>query len=142
MKALILALTLVSGSVAYAGGSVEFESHVKPILMQEPTLAKKVMSTVEFSELGTAVRIGSSVSPALGGTRVGPYVFEARERGRADSNLLVTIDTHVDFFDKNGKLVYQMDDGEEIGSIENMKQAVRYKESFSAVKIKLVKSAR
>lgn len=82
----------------HAGGSVDF-ADVQPLLRAKPALAA-VLASMEVAPHGVAVRIGSTVNERLGGTRIGPYEFEARVNGHP---VRIELHTTVTFLDARGK---------------------------------------
>ena len=83
------------GSSAWAGGSFALED-LKPILQQEPVMAKWLTDGLEFAETGDAVRIGQNVNPRFGGLRIGPYVILAKPKGASGPfTLEVTVETEL-----------------------------------------------
>ena len=98
-------LVALPGSAAWAGGSFALED-LKPILKQEPVIAKWLNDGLEFDETGTAGRIGQNVNPRFGGRRIGPYVILAKPKGAAGPfTLEVTVETELICQNAAGKAV-------------------------------------
>lgn len=76
--ALVAALAVSSQPVA-ADGSVAF-ADIQDLLDQQPAIRLLLTETLEVAADGLAVRIGSH-QLALGGARIGPFVFSAKLRG-------------------------------------------------------------
>lgn len=124
---------------ANVGGSVLLDD-VRPILSQRKVLTGRLLEPLELSGEGEATRIGSSVIPALAGTRIGPYVFPAKMEGvRSAYNLEVVVTTEVYFLDKYGKVMGKWEDGQFEGSWNDLKRAVSLKENFMGLSIRIMK---
>jgi hypothetical protein len=92
-------------AAAWAGGSFALED-IKPLLEQEPVLAKWLIDGLDLDETGAATRIGQNVNAHLGGARVGPYVLLAKPKGSAGPfTLEVTVETEISFLNAAGKSV-------------------------------------
>jgi hypothetical protein len=122
---LALALLLAwPGVKAWAGGSFSFAQNLQPILNQQPVIAKWLTGSLEFDQIGDAVRIGQNVNPRFGGLRVGPYVILAKPKGAAGPfSLEVTVETDLICLNAAGKPV-------------DFTKAQTIKEKFSSVTIK------
>ncbi len=128
----ILSLTVVlfvffgpSLDVARAGGSISKGEVEEKILSTDKPLVIYVLRSLDLAPQGSATRIGSRVSPGLGGERVGPFLFEARRAGsKGEYNLQVELKTARIFFDAQNKRT------EDIG------QAVRVNEWLAAVQVR------
>jgi hypothetical protein len=96
---------------ALAGGSASFHEDVLPLLQRSPEQTNVILQKLDFSDTGSAVRIGRKACPALDGARIAPYEFEAKEKGSQAFNLRVVINTNINFYDHNGRLVFQVVDG-------------------------------
>lgn len=130
----LFALALIAFPLsAFAGGSVSFTDEVMPILRERPELSEPVLHGLQVSEIGEARRIGSRVSPALGGARLPPYVFQARKGGK---DLLLVVNTDVDFFNSEGHVVARLVDGEPADEGAGLADAVEMKERLSSVVLK------
>lgn len=53
-----------------AGGTVNFEEYVKPIIMKRPFFDKFVFDTFDFDKSASAVTIGREINPTLAGYRI------------------------------------------------------------------------
>jgi hypothetical protein len=101
----VVVLVLSLRAAAWAGGSFALED-IKPLLEQEPVLAKWLTDGLDLDETGSATRIGQNVNAHLGGTRVGPYVLLAKPKGVAGPfTLEVTVETEISFLNAAGKSV-------------------------------------
>lgn len=137
--AILLSILLAASTWAQVGGSILLDD-VRPILSQRRVLTGRLLEPLELSEEGEATRIGSSVIPALAGTRIGPYVFPAKMEGvKSAYNLEVVVNTEAFFFDKKGALVGKWEDGQFEGSWNDLKRAVTVKENFLGLAIRLMK---
>ena len=117
------------GASAWAGGSFALED-LRPILQQEPVMAKWLTGGLEFAESGYAVRIGQNVNPLFGGRRIGPYVILAKPKGAPGPfNLEVTVETELMCRDAAGKAV-------------DVSQAQVIQEKFSSVTVRPCKETR
>jgi len=97
----VLLGTLVSG--ASAAGSFLPEVELAPILDQVPSIRDFVSATLDLAESGSADRIGTEANRHLGGTRVGPYIIEARPKGSdGPSEFLLVFHTTYRFLDADG----------------------------------------
>lgn len=108
MKATFLALLLVTNSAfALEGtGSVSFVDDVVPILESRPVFKKFVLCNFDIVSDPMGVRIGGPTMPHMGGARMGPYSMYANwHGGNGDVRMILTINTNVKFFDKNGREV-------------------------------------
>jgi len=105
-KFLFFTLVLFLNSLlAFADGSFLFKSDLLPILQSEKILGEHFLSSYDFSESGSASRLGNMVNPNLAGARVGPYCISGKLKGsEGQFNLKITIDTNVIYFDSNGKV--------------------------------------
>jgi hypothetical protein len=122
-------LVSLPGSSAWAGGSFALED-LRPILQQEPVMAKWLTDGLEFAETGDALRIGQNVNPLFGGRRIGPYVIQAKPKGApAPFTLEVTIKTELICRNAAGKAV-------------DISQAQVIQEKFSSVKVRPYQEAR
>jgi hypothetical protein len=121
---LVLALLIfLPGSAAWAGGSFAFED-LRPILNQQPVLAKWLTGGLDFDQTGDAARVGQNVNPRFGGLRVGPYVILAKPNGASGPfTLEVTVETELLCRDAAGKPV-------------EVSEAQTIQEKFSSVTVK------
>lgn len=107
-------------------GSVSYKQDLLPIIDQNPllsSLVKEDFTVTNDTAMGT--RIGDSMAPALGGTRIGPYYVDAIWHSKSgDKPVSLTIYMDVQFFDKSGKLL-----GDDI------EQAVKVVETFDGIGI-------
>jgi hypothetical protein len=117
------------GSSAWAGGSFARED-LRPILQQEPVMAKWLTDGLEFAETGDAGRIGQNVNPRFGGRRIGPYVILAKPRGASGPfSLEVTVETELRCSNAAGKDV-------------DVSQAHTIQEQFSSVSVRPYRKTR
>jgi hypothetical protein len=122
-------LISLPGSSAWAGGSFALED-LRPILQQEPVLAKWLTDGLEFAETGDAVRIGQNVNPRFGGRRIGPYVILAKPKGASGPfTLEVTVETELICRNAAGKDV-------------DVSKAHTIQEKFSSVTVRPYKETR
>ncbi len=123
--ALILISFLVFPLSVLAGGSFSFKEHLKPLLLQQPELEKYLLQSLDFSDSGFANRIGQNVNPRFGGRRIGPYILQAKPKGRkGDFIFEVTVETEYIMKDAKGKLT------------EDISQAYDIQEKLISVEIK------
>ena len=116
-------LISLPGSAAWAGGSFAFED-LRPILNQQPELAKWLTAGLEFDQADIAVRLGQNVNPRFGGLRLGPYVILAKPKGASGPfTLEVTVETDLICRDAAGKPV-------------DVSKAQTIQEKFSSVTVK------
>ena len=122
-------LVSLPGSSAWAGGSFALDD-LRPILKQEPVMAKWLTDGLEFAETGDAVRIGQNVNPRFGGRRIGPYVILAKPKGAAGPfTMEVTVETELMCRNAAGKAV-------------DVSQAQVIQEKFSSVTVRPYKETR
>jgi len=108
----------------FAGGTVDFEEYVHPIMMKRPFFAKFVLDTFDLDKSASAVTIGREINQKLAGYRIGPYTVLAKKKGvPGPYTMEVTIDTNVHFYDKKGH---------ELDGPENAKTV---KEEFYAIEV-------
>jgi len=137
--AFLISFFVAVNAWASLGGSVLLDE-VRPILSQRKVLTSRLLEPLELKGEGGATRIGSSVIPALAGTRIGPYVFPAKMEGvRSAYNLEVVVSTEVYFFDKYGKLMGKWEDGQFDGSWSDLRRAVSLRENFLGLSIRVMK---
>ena len=100
---LIAAGCLAAADVAVAGGTISLDE-LEPLLRQKPEIQAFLMSSLEMDRTAmAAVRLGSHFK-ALGGTRVGPYLIQARPKTPGNSRVLeVVLCTDARFFDESEK---------------------------------------
>ena len=107
-------------------GLVSYKQDLLPIINANPllsSLVKEEFTVTNDTAMGT--RIGDSMAPALGGTRIGPYYVDAIWHSKSGDKLVsLTIYTEVQFFDNSGKLL-----GDDIGS------AAKVVETFDGIAI-------
>jgi|WetSurMetagenome_2_1015567.scaffolds.fasta_scaffold643497_1 hypothetical protein len=116
-------LVSLPGSSAWAGGSFARED-LRPILDQQPVMAKWLTNGLEFAETGDALRLGQNVNPRFGGRRIGPYVILAKPKGAAGPfTLEVTVETELICQNAAGKTV-------------DVSQAQVIQEKFSSVSVR------
>jgi len=97
------AVLVWAAGVASAAGSFRPEIELAPILDQVPSIRDFVSATLDLAESGSADRIGNDANLLLGGTRVGPYVIEARLKGSEGPFVLeVVFHTTYRFLDASG----------------------------------------
>jgi hypothetical protein len=122
-------LISLPGSSAWAGGSFALED-LRPILQQEPVMAKWLTDGLEFAETGDAGRIGQNVNPRFGGRRLGPYVILAKPKGASGPfTLEVTVETELICRDAAGKPV-------------DVSEAHTIQEKFSSVTVRPYKESK
>lgn len=126
MKTLALILMIISTN-AQAAGTITF-AELRPLLAQKPQLTKARLAGITVEKIGTAVRIGRTVSPALGGTRICPYFFQGRDRRHTLVDITIIAD--VDFYDAAGRLACHLEACKLDCPLEDMKTAVSYKETL------------
>jgi hypothetical protein len=82
MRRCLLALCFLFPPLTHSqgAGSVLVDVELKPIVDQVPAVRSFVLDALEIQTSGWANGIGNSVSPLLGGTRVGPYCLRAKPR--------------------------------------------------------------
>jgi hypothetical protein len=97
------AVLLWAAGIASAAGSFLPEVELAPILDQVPSIRDFVYATLDLAESGSADRIGTEANRHLGGTRVGPYIIEARPKGsKGPSEFLLVFHTTYRFLDAHG----------------------------------------
>ena len=123
-----LVLVLVPG-VCIGGGTVNF-AEIDPLLQQKPEIRNFLLSSLDMdSTVMAAVRFGSQLKH-LGGTRMGPYMIQARPKAPKDAlPVEVVLCTDARFFDASGK------------ETEDETNAVRLEEKLSVVMLRQVNSA-
>jgi hypothetical protein len=122
-------LVSLAGSSAWAGGSFALED-LRPILQQEPVMAKWLTDGLEFAETGDALRLGQNVNPRFGGRRLGPYVILAKPKGASGPfTLEVTVETELICRNAAGKDV-------------DVSKAHTIQEKFSSVSVRPYKETR
>lgn len=95
---IILSLALVVSPFCFGGGSIGWEEVSARVTRSDPTLIKVINDAFDVSPVGGAVRLGPrSVDVMEGraevGTRVPPYDFECKPKGKPGPySLLMTID--------------------------------------------------
>lgn len=108
----IICLSLIA-PCALAGGSIS-TAEVLPLLQQNPALCKFILDHLDLDSGGWAIRIGSRVNYALGGTRIAPYSIRARPKGSKEPwQFYLKIDAKTYYYDASGKEV-QLEDGKSI----------------------------
>jgi len=91
-RVVVAAAVLVwAAGVASAAGSFRPEIELAPVLDQVPSIRDFVSATLDLAESGSADRIGIEANRKLGGTRVGPYIIEARPKGSDGPSLFVLV---------------------------------------------------
>lgn len=80
------------------------------------------MGNLDLSKTGSAARIGQSVNPALGGTRLAPYVLFAKPKGGKDWTFEIHIEAKAEYFDASGKPT-------------SFNTAISIRETFSSIRI-------
>lgn len=120
---LAIALLVSLPVSVWAGGSFAFED-LRPILNQEPVLAKWLTGGLDFDETGDALRIGQNVNPRFGGRRIGPYVILAKPKGASGPfTLEVSVETELICRNAAGKDV-------------DLSEAQTIQEKFSSVSVR------
>lgn len=101
--AVVVAVSLTGAPQAgFGGGSFQI-SDIKPLLNQQPGLARAIEQRLDLAETGEAARVGPS-TPALAGFRVAPYQIEARAKGeQGPFTLLLSIEAETKYLDAEGK---------------------------------------
>jgi len=124
----LAALFAGAGSVA-AAGSFRPDVELAPVLEQAPAVRDFVLAALDMAESGSADRIGNDANAFLGGTRVGPYVIEAKPKG-ADGPFTLELVFHTvhRFLDASGAEVALGD-------------AVRVEERFDFLEIRAAQPA-
>ena len=122
-------LVSLPGSSAWAGGSFARED-LRPILDQQPVMAKWLTDGLNLPETGDALRLGQNVNRRFGGRRIGPYVILAKPKGAAGPfTLEVTVETELICQNAAGKTV-------------DVSQAQVIQEKFSSVTVRPYQEAR
>ena len=125
---LILLLIAVFPVGARAAGSFRYKEDLRPILEQRMELLGILENAFRFAGNGYAGRIGQSVNPHLGGTRVGPYTIQAQSKGGGQvMEYTITVHTRKIYLDAAG----------EPSDLRNATQVV---ESFLSVEIQITDS--
>lgn len=98
-----LALILLP-TVCKAGGTVDFD-RVDDLLRQKPEVRSVLLGSLAMPEDSYAqVRLGPHFTN-LGGSRVGPYTFQALPKDKTGVPVLVTLCTSVLFLDDPGNVL-------------------------------------
>jgi hypothetical protein len=87
---------------AHGSGSFLVED-IKPLLKQKKEIYGLLTDSLDLATSGSADRIGQSVNPNLGGTRVAPYIVYAKPKGARDWVLEIQIDATTEYLDPSGK---------------------------------------
>lgn len=90
---------------SFAAGSV-LRDEMAPILATNPALARSLGGALNLAATGSAMRLGNHVGN-LGGSRIGPYEFQASLKipNSAGEKVTVTLHTEVKFRDATGQIV-------------------------------------
>ncbi len=124
---------------SFAGGTVSFAEDIIPLLRNRQALINPILHGLNINDTGESSRIGRVICPGLAGARIPPYVFHAREYGANGSELQLIINSNVDFYDRNGKIVFHIEDGIPNESDGDLALAVTLRETFSSIMIKVRK---
>lgn len=129
IRPLFAILLFVTVGLCQAGGSVSFED-VERLLRSQPATYKWLSSTLELPDTADAeIRFGNHFKH-LGGARMGPYTFRAKQKGVTSAvEIDVTVCAEAEFYDQSGKKITK--------AIEQ--KAVRVEEKLTAI---LVRDAR
>ena len=101
----VFALLLALQTWAHASSSFYLED-IQPLLQQQPTLWAYLQNTLDIQNVGIAPRINSKENPALGGSRIAPYVLSAKPKGTpGDYTLTIEVRAETIFLDAHGKKV-------------------------------------
>jgi hypothetical protein len=101
---LVVACQAALASNCFAGGTVDFNEYVVPLIKQRPFFYEFLIGIFEFDKSAFATTIGGNINSDLAGYRIGPYTVCAKIRGTSGScNMDVVIDTNTHFFDASGK---------------------------------------
>jgi hypothetical protein len=88
---------------AAAAGSFRPDVELAPVLDQAPAIRDFVAGALDMAESGSGDRIGNAANTLLGGTRVGPYVIEAKLKGQdGPFDLTLVFHTTCRFLDASG----------------------------------------
>jgi len=128
----LIFLAVSAPQLAYGNSSVSFSEDVIPILDQDPAITRPALARVRVEEMGKGVRISGSICPGLAGTRVSPYRFAAKRDGEA---LQLVVNTHVEFFNSAGQIVFRIVDGVPEDDDSRLEEAVAYEEVFSSLRL-------
>jgi len=109
------------------------------MLKESQALVKPTLDGLEINNIGTATRTGRDVCPALGGTRISPYIFDAKERGGIGTELEFIVNSDIDFYDSSGRIVFHVEDGVLGDSFDNLVRAVKLKETFRSFTVRIKK---
>lgn len=126
---LFLSLTFLP-TLSFAGGSVSFSQDMIPLLQDRPELINPILRRLEITDNGEANKLGSAICPALAGTRLPPYAFQAKER-KDNNELLLIVNSNIDFYDREGNIVFRIIDG--LPDDGDPYEAVSYRETFSSI---------
>jgi hypothetical protein len=109
-----------------ADGTVSFQSDILPMIKARPEFEKFLRGTLEIADTGIGTRISDQAMPHLGGTRMGPYMFQAKWHGaNGDTPITLIVDTDIKFFDSDGREITN-------GRLE---RAVSLQETFSSMEV-------
>lgn len=126
-NATVLLLTIGLSAPCWGSGSFRPEIELAPILAQVPSVERYLATTLDLAEGGSADRIGTSVNPHLGGTRIGPYVIRAKPKGSAGGYIFeLTVRTTVEFLDGAWKT-------------SDLRSAEHVRERFESVELRAVR---
>ena len=100
---LAVAMLVGTAALSVAAGSFRPDVELAPVLDQAPAVRDFVLATLDMAESGSADRIGNATNERLGGTRVGPYVIEAKLKGQdGPFDLTLVFHTTCRFLDASG----------------------------------------
>lgn len=101
---LIFFAGLIAGLLPQAHGSGSFSvEDIKPLLKQKKEIYGFLTQSLDLATSGSADRIGQSVNPNLGGTRVAPYIVYAKPKGEKEWVFEIQIDATTEYLDPTGK---------------------------------------
>lgn len=119
--------------LSQAGGSVDFQTDVAPLLQGHPEFAAELQG-VEFGQLGEGERVNGRMAPNLAGQRVGPYDFIGNTQHGA---VRVHFETALRFYDAEGRRLAEVRDGQWEGT-EDLRTAVKVEEEITFIRIQPV----
>ena len=87
---------------AHADGSVSFRDNIVPMLKERAQFERFINEEFSVADTGWGTRIDSPTMPHIGGTRMGPYRFQAMWHSpHGDVPVMLIIDTKIRFLDKH-----------------------------------------
>lgn len=124
-------VSLILNVTAFAGGTLSFDE-IKPLINQQPEVAKFLFSTLDFDDTAYAEAIvGNEINKKLGGTRIGPYYVNAKPKGSKGPFIFqIVIQTDPVFTDIRGR---KLDD-------DHIGQAVKVSETLTHIEISKTES--